>query len=137
VPTRRLLAALWVLVLGVFAIGIGTALSRSGDDADSSPRAQPGTPGPLASGAAPSGTASQEPSAAPSETPSEQPTATPSPSVSPTSTATTGSGSGSGSGGGGTPGAPNMPNTGVPADLAAYAVLVASAGALATRAARS
>jgi hypothetical protein len=143
VPTRRLLTALWVLLSGVLVLGVATALTRSGDGGDSSPKAQPVTSQPVAPGgnvSPPGG----DPVGIPGETPSpSETTATTAPTTgtdgTPGSTPSPGTpGGGPGSGPGATPGAtpapnaPNMPNTGVPATLL-VAAAAASTGALVTR----
>jgi uncharacterized membrane protein YgcG len=132
VPTRRLVVALAVLMIGVFGVGVVAALSRTGDKAK--PSAQPS---PTASFATAPTT---EP---PVESPTPEPTVTPavtpsaSPSVSGNGNGGGGNGGGGngggGNGGGGNGGgAPDMPNTGGSPALAALA-LAAGATALGVR----
>lgn len=123
-PTRRLVVALSVLLFGVLAIGIGTALNRAGDDGGKSPTASPTTSAPFVS-ETPFETPTPEPTVA--ETPT--PTPTPAPSVSGGS-----GGNGSGSGGnGGNGGGPKMPNTGLPAVAPLALVTLGAATALQQR----
>jgi hypothetical protein len=124
VPTRRLVVALSVLLFGVLAIGIGTALNRAGDDGKS-PSATPTTQAPFVS-ETPSETPTPEPTV--EETPTPTPTTpSPAPSVSGNGSGSGGNGSGSGSGGNG--GGPKMPNTGLPAAVAPLALVTLGAAA--------
>lgn len=117
-PTRRLVVALAVLLVGVFGVGIVTAVTRSGESPSTT--AQPTQ--------SPTPTFSEVPFTTPpvpTESPTPQETQTPVPTVSPT--ATTGGGGGGG---------PKMPNTGTSPFVAVYAVVAAGAAFGARRLAR-
>jgi hypothetical protein len=123
VPTRRLFVALTVLVLGVFGVGLVTALNRAADDAQPTAAPSPTTPAyvpPLET---------VDPTPAPDTT---SPPPTTAPSQPPPTSGTGGNGGTPGTGGNGNTGGarPNMPNTGAPAalGLAAAALLTAALG---------
>jgi len=120
VPTRRLVVALSVLLFGVLAIGIGTALNRAGDK-DKTPSATPTTQAPFVSE-----TPSETPTPEPTVEPTVEPTLTPTPAPSVSGNGSGGNGSG---GNGGNGGGPKMPNTGLPAGVAPLALVTLGAAA--------
>ncbi len=120
-PTRRLVVALSVLLFGVLAIGIGTALNRAGDKSDKSPSATPTTQAPFVT---------ETPTEEPTVTPTAEPTAEVTPTPTPSPTVSGGAGGNGGNGGNG--GGPKMPNTGLPIAVAPLA-LVAAGAALTSR----
>jgi hypothetical protein len=117
--------ALAVLMIGVFGVGVVTALSRSGDQAK--PSAQPSPTGSFETPSFSAAPTTEPPveTPEPTETPAVTPTAAPSVS------GNNGGGNGSGSGGDGSD-APDMPNTGGSPALAALA-LAAGTTALGVR----
>lgn len=129
-PTRRLFVALTVLLLGVFGVGLVTALNRAADD-----RTPNAAPSPTAPTYVPP-LETVDPTPEPDETtePTAEPTAVPTTSPGQGTGGTPGQGNGQGNGsGGGTK--PNMPNTGAPeaVALAGAAALAAAFGALGVR----
>lgn len=126
-PTRRLVVALTVLLLGVFGVGIVTALSRVGDDPD--PTAQPSpsvSQSPLVTSDPSTAPPTETPEPTDSPTPEPTATVTGGPTVAPGGTASPGAGNGGG-------GVPNMPNTGAPVVVVVAATALAGSAALARR----